>query len=166
MKWWNYMIAGAVAVVLLLGAFWVGRKVGEADPQTIIERDTVEVVRVDTFRVERPVYVERRVVDTLLVPVRDTISRADTVWMPLPLERVVYRDTAYLAVVSGYRPRLDAIEVYQREVVRTVTERVEVPVSRRWGLGITAGYGAAAVGGSVQLAPFVGVGVSYNIVCW
>ena len=104
--------------------------------------------------------------DTLLVAVRDTVSRADTVWMPLPLERVVYRDTAYLAVVSGYRPRLDAIEVYQREVVRTVTERVEVPVSRRWGLGITAGYGAAAVGGSVQLAPFVGVGVSYNIVSW
>lgn len=159
------LITVAVALALLALSFWGGIRYGESRPQEVV-RDTVEVVRIDTFRVERPVYVERRIVDTLLVPVRDTVSRADTVWMPLPLERVVYRDTAYLAVVSGYRPRLDAIEVYQREVVRTVTERVEVPVSRRWGLGITAGYGAAAVGGSVQLAPFVGVGVSYNIVCW
>lgn len=159
------LITVAVALALLALSFFGGIRYGESRPQEVL-RDTVEVVRIDTFRVERPVYVERRIVDTLLVPVRDTVSRADTVWMPLPLERVVYRDTAYLAVVSGYRPRLDAIEVYQREVVRTVTERVEVPVSRRWGLGITAGYGAAAVGGSVQLAPFVGVGVSYNIVCW
>lgn len=159
------LITVAVALALLALSFWGGIRYGESRPQEA-QRDTVEVVRIDTFRVERPVYVERRIVDTLLVPVRDTVSRADTVWMPLPLERVVYRDTAYLAVVSGYRPRLDAIEVYQREVVRTVTERVEVPVSRRWGLGITAGYGAAAVGGSVQLAPFVGIGVSYNIVCW
>ena len=159
------LITVAVALALLALSFFGGIRYGESRPQEVV-RDTVEVVRIDTFRVERPVYVERRIVDTLLVPVRDTVSRADTVWMPLPLERVVYRDTAYLAVVSGYRPRLDAIEVYQREVVRTVTERVEVPVSRRWGLGITAGYGAAAVGGSVQLAPFVGVGVSYNIVCW
>ena len=159
------LITVAVALALLALSFWGGIRYGESRPQEV-QRDTVEVVRIDTFRVERPVYVERRIVDTLLVPVRDTVSRADTVWMPLPLERVVYRDTSYLAVVSGYRPRLDAIEVYQREVVRTVTERVEVPVSRRWGLGITAGYGAAAVGGSVQLAPFVGVGVSYNIVSW
>ena len=159
------LITVAVALALLALSFWGGIRYAESRPQEV-QRDTVEVVRIDTFRVERPVYVERRVVDTLLVAVRDTVSRADTVWMPLPLERVVYRDTAYLAVVSGYRPRLDAIEVYQRDVVRTVTERVEVPVSRRWGLGITAGYGAAAVGGSVQLAPFIGVGVSYNIVCW
>lgn len=159
------LITVAVALALLALSFWGGIRYAESRPQEV-QRDTVEVVRVDTFRVERPVYVERRIVDTLLVPVRDTVSRADTVWMPLPLERVVYRDTAYLAVVSGYRPMLDEIEVYQREVVRTITERVEVPVSRRWGLGITAGYGAAAVGGSVQLAPFVGVGVSYNIVCW
>lgn len=159
------LITVAVALALLALSFCCGIRYGESRPQEV-QRDTVEVVRIDTFRVERPVYVERRIVDTLLVAVRDTVSRADTVWMPLPLERVVYRDTAYLAVVSGYRPRLDAIEVYQREVVRTVTERVEVPVSRRWGLGITAGYGAAAVGGSVQLAPFVGVGVSYNIVSW
>lgn len=159
------LITVAVALALLALSFFGGIRYGESRPQEAV-RDTVEVVRIDTFRVERPVYVERRVVDTMLVPVRDTVSRCDTVWMPLPLERVVYRDTAYLAVVSGYRPRLDAIEVYQREVVRTVTERVEVPVSRRWGLGITAGYGAAAVGGSVQLAPFVGVGVSYNIVSW
>lgn len=159
------LITVAVALALLALSFWGGIRYAESRPQEVV-RDTVEVVRIDTFRVERPVYVERRVVDTMLVPVRDTVSRADTVWIPLPLERVVYRDTAYLAVVSGYRPRLDAIEVYQREVVRTVTERVEVPVSRRWGLGITAGYGAAAVGGSVQLAPFVGIGVSYNIVCW
>ena len=159
------LITVAVALALLALSFCGGIRYAESRPQEV-QRDTVEVVRIDTFRVERPVYVERRVVDTLLVAVRDTVSRADTVWMPLPLERVVYRDTAYLAVVSGYRPRLDAIEVYQREVVRTVTERVEVPVSRRWGLGITAGYGAAAVGGSVQLAPFIGVGVSYNIVCW
>ena len=166
MKWWQYMIAGAVAVVLLLLAFWAGRKVGQADPRPIVERDTVVVVRVDTVTQERPVYVERRVVDTMLVAVTDTLVLRDSVFVEVAREQAVYRDSSYTAWVSGYRPALDSIAIYQRTQIVEVQTVVEKPVVRRWGIGITAGYGASVVGGKVQGVPFVGVGVSYNLLSW
>ena len=166
MKWWQYMIAGAVAVVLLLLAFWAGRKVGQAYPQTIVERDTVVVVRVDTITQERPVYVERRIVDTMLVAVVDTVTVRDSVFVEVAREQAVYRDSSYTAWVSGYRPALDSIAIYQRTQIVEVQTVVERPVVRRWGVGITAGYGATLVGGKVQGVPYVGVGVSYNLFSW
>ena len=86
--------------------------------------------------------------------------------MTLRFEALEYRDSTYRAIVSGYRPSLDEIEIYHRERTVTVTQRVEVPVRQRWGLGLTAGYGATAVGGSVQLAPYIGIGVQYSIISW
>lgn len=166
MKWWQYMIAGAVAVVLLILAFWAGRKVGQADPQTVIERDTVVVVRVDTVTRDRPVYVESRVVDTMLVAVSDTVVLRDSVYVEVAREQVEYRDSLYRAWVSGYKPALDSIAIYQRTQVVEVQTVVERPVVRRWGVGITAGYGATLVGGKVQGVPYVGVGVSYNLFSW
>ena len=50
--------------------------------------------------------------------------------------------------------------------VVTITETVQEP-RKRWGFGVTAGYGAAiGADRSVTLSPFVGVGISYNFVNW
>jgi hypothetical protein len=168
MKWWQYMIAGAVAVVLLLVAFWVGSKVGQADPQTVIERDTVVVVRVDTITKERPVYVERRIVDTMLVAVTDTVTVRDSVFVEVAREQAVYRDSSYTAWVSGYRPSLDSIAIYQRTQYIYVTE-TDVQPDPIVSLGFTAGYGVALVpdgsGGTVvRPAPTVSAGININLI--
>lgn len=49
--------------------------------------------------------------------------------------------------------------VVSPEKIKAVSAR-----QHKWGLSLTAGYGAAAAGGQVRLAPYVGVGVSYNLI--
>ena len=130
-------------------------------------RDTVTVVRVDTMFFEgpeRPVFI--RVVDTMLLAVHDTARVRDSIYIPVPREQAYYEDSTYRAWVSGYKPRLDSLQVFSPVKTVTITERVPVEVTRRWGLGISAGCGATVSGGTVQLSPYVGVGINYSIVSW
>ena len=91
----------------------------------------------------------------------DTLRLHDTIAVPVPIERRVYADSNYRAVVSGWHPLLDSISVYP--ATKIVTRwRVEKERSR-WGLGIQAGAGLSANGAAV---PYVGVGVQYNLFSW
>jgi len=166
MKPWQWVVIGAVLAVLLALVFWIGRVTAPPAPVEPISRDTVIVTRVDTVTHEKPVYIATTVVDTVRVAVVDTVRVSDTLWLDLPREQRAYRDTSYEAWVSGVQPALDSIRVFSRVECVTVTERVAVEVSRRWGIGITAGYGATLVGKQVQLSPYVGIGISYNILSW
>ena len=114
------------------------------------------VVDLDTVLISAPIAVFWQILPN------DTVRIGDTL---LNRKRVVYEDSLYRAVVSGYvDPRLDSMTVYPRTVYQTVTNDIYHPVSikskkKRWGLGLQAGYGYP--GGW-----YGGVGVSYNIFVW
>lgn len=149
---------GALALLL---AFCLGRWTSPAsEAERIVEtrRDTVTLR--DTHVVERPVYVHRYTRDSILVAVRDTVIRHDTAYIALPRETRVYKDSTYQAVVSGYQPTLDRIEIFQSSRVIT-SESVKIPKRKRWGVGVQVGYGAT-LERQPQLVPYVGLGVSYN----
>ena len=118
----------------------------------------------DTIRLYEPKIIERTQTDTLWQIVENTKEVHDTLYVPLPMERVVYQDTSYRAVVSGFRPRLDSLEIYRRDKVVTVQTEKVVTISRRtrWGVGVQAGYGLTPAG----FQPYVGLGVSYNLLAW
>ena len=157
------LVAALLAALLLLSGYLLGRRDCRIlEPELIVRTDTLRIR--DTLLVERPVPVEVRVVDTMLVAVTDTIRLSDTVYLRLPREIKQYEDSLYRAQVSGYRPALDWIEVYPQTEV--VTRTIFVDPRKRWGLGLQAGVGAYASGGQVRLAPYVGVGVSYDILRW
>ena len=111
------------------------------------------VVKVDTLLVSPPIA-------TLLVfQLTDTIRIGDTV---VYREQAYYEDSLYRAWVSGYRPRLDSLQIFPRTVYRTVTNDIYhtiVPKRKRWGLGLQAGYG-------YPCGWYAGVGVSYNLFQW
>ena len=157
------VIAALLAALLLLSGYLLGRRAGRASV-------TAEIVRTDTLRirdtllVERPVPVEVRLTDTMLVAVTDTVTVGDTVYLSLPRETRVYGDSTYRAQVSGYRPALDWMEVYPQTVY--VTKNVITKDVRRWGVGVQAGYGAYFRDGRMRLAPYVGVGISYDVIRW
>lgn len=146
-----------VLLALLAAAFCGGLYVGRNRPvqPPIIQIDTL--YRVDTIRAVTPVYVRERVVDTLLVQVRDTLVRRDTTFVRLPRTARTYADSTYRAVVSGYLPALDSIEVYQR--TQTITRTITQPDSRRWALGLQAGLGLGPGGAT----PYLGIGISYDL---
>lgn len=124
--------------------------------------DTLTVY--DTICVEKPVFYEKRVVDTMVVTVTEWEVVHDTAFVTLPREEVEYRDTSYRAVVSGFLPRLEELEIYQKERVVTIqTEKVvTVPERKRWGAGVQAGYGITPAG----FQPYLGVGVSFTLARW
>lgn len=150
----HFLAATLIAVAF---GFWSAHHFRYTGPETVIKTVTDTLVVRDTLRVSTPVYVTRRIVDTILVPVMVPGGR-DTVLVQVPREEKVYQDSSYRAVVSGYMPSLDTIDVYRREVYVTTLERVEVPPSR-WSWGIQAGIGYG--GGGVT--PYVGLGVQFSL---
>lgn len=162
MKTKNIIILSAFLLIAGIVAGWFARKgVTERHGlETVVELDTL-VIR-DTVRERHPVYVERTVTDTMLVALTDTVRVSDTVYVRLPREQKRYADTNFTAWVSGFRPILDSIEVYP--VTRYVTKEIILPGSaKRWGIGIQAGYGIGLDGGKVTGVPYIGIGISYNI---
>lgn len=140
------MVIGAVAGLLLFAYF--------KPPKTTIKTEMEEVIVRDTIIVLKPTEIERRIVDTLYVAVRDTIVRNDTTYVTLPREEKEYADTTYRAVVSGYSPRLESIEVFPTTIYRTKTEYQ----NQKFSLGIQVGIGYCG-----EIKPYIGIGVSYNL---
>ena len=163
----KYLCVAATAFMLMSGGYFMGRRSPRVQAQA--ETAVPDTLRIrDTLLVERPVPVEVRVVDTMLVAAVDTVQVRvqDTVqvMVQVPRETRAYGDSTFRAQVSGYRPSLDWIEVYPQTTV--VTRNISVDSRKRWGIGVQAGYGAYAAGGQVGLTPYVGIGISYNILSW
>lgn len=121
----------------------------------------------DTIFIEKPVIKKVETIDTLLlpVPITDTLMLHDTVLIHLPIEQRQYGDPRYTAWVSGYRPLLDSIHIYQR--TEYITKEIKtVAKPKRWGIGLQAGYGVSLHNGQVFPAPYIGVGLSYSIISW
>lgn len=114
----------------------------------------------DTFVTKKPVYLTRKVVDTVYFPA-DTVRVRDTLYIPLPIEQRVYGDTRFRAVVSGISPSLDTISIYQST---TIINRVrETHLRPRWSIGLQAGVGLTIDGG-IRATPYFGAGVQYNLI--
>lgn len=142
-------------ILLLIGlgaSFFISYHVREVSSMMTPKTDTVIIV--DTLRDTVPVPVRETVTKYIQIPA-DTIVKyikGDTVFLPVIQKE--YSTPDYHAWVSGYNAALDSIDVFPKTVYVTKT----VP-ARRWGLGISAGYGIGRSG----LSPYIGIGVYYRI---
>lgn len=154
MKYLPYIVLAVLILFIVFRPERVEHVSGE------VVRDTIITNHVDTVWDTVPVPVYESVVDSFpfVVPVPvpgDTVR--DTVY--LPITQKIYKDSLYTAYVSGYRAKLDSIEVYSK--TRTVFVR-EQAKRKRFGLGVQAGYGFSGN----KASPYIGVGVSYNLFIW
>lgn len=163
-------MSSASKICLLLAALLLAYCAGcntaqqRAISSAIQQADTLVIY--DTITREMPVYITNTRVRTEYVPVRDTLRLHDTLFVPITIEKRVYKDSLYRAEISGYKPSLDKIEIYQQTRTITQVEQVLVKDKKRWGLGIQAGYGVGIHSGVVYTTPYIGVGVSYNLLRW
>lgn len=150
-----------ILVCLLLGVI-VWMQCNPHDLQTVyVKGDTVRIR--DTIR------------DTIPKPVKETIKRTDTVYLPIlidtatdrtvesdsipvliPITSKEYKTDDYRAVVSGYNPSLDYMEVFRDNKIVTLPP---IQKKNRWGLGLQAGY-------AYPNGWYVGAGISYNLFMW
>jgi hypothetical protein len=155
---WSKFLQVLAALMVVSGVLlWSDLHRRDTTPTIVVKtvRDTLVIH--DTITAYKPVPFNVYVVDTMWVPV--TVSKTDTVWAQLPRTAKVYQDSTYRAIVSGFRPSLDTISVYQRTKVITVTNNVRIPPPR-WSWGVQAGVGVNA-GGSVT--PYLGIGIQYRL---
>lgn len=149
----------ALLVALCIFHYRQGENRGISDLSARV--DTLVVY--DTITIDKPTYITRRVTDTILVSVTDTIRTTDTLYVALPKEQVEWRDSLCVVYASGIRPQVDSVTHFIRE--KEITRYVVQEKTRRWGVGIQAGYGLTYCDG-FKGSPYIGVGVQYNIFAW
>lgn len=168
MKGWQYILFGIALGAVGAACFSIGRSwpVNGLHGELVVKTDTL-LVR-DTITVTRPVYVRRTTRDTILMPVLDTVTVRDTVFVALAMESVEWSDSLCVVYASGVRVHIDSVTHYLESRTVTVDRITRMPdmTRKRWGVGIQGGYGIGVAGGKVVGVPYVGIGVQYNIWSW
>lgn len=125
----------------------------------------------DTIQVQQPIASDERQiglrVERIPTIIYDTVKEMDTVVLRvcdtvetiLPITQKEYRDSNYRAYVSGYKPNLDSIFILSKQEMIMHREKM-----RRCSIGMQAGYGLSLRKDAVKLAPYIGVGLSYNLI--
>ena len=150
-----------LACVFLFG-FIIGQKHPQKLPVEPIKTKVDTLVIRDTTMSYRAIYVDRVKLDSVLVPVLDTMMIHDTTFVYLEREKVTWRDSLCEVYASGIMASVDSVRHFQEYKYITIEKQVPVKVKSHWGLGVNAGYGVGKGG----FTPYVGVGVSYNILSW
>lgn len=151
-------IIGVISIIAL--SFFIGRK--------SVQPTITTKIKWDTLRVEVPVPYEVEKVRTEYVYVTtpaDTVvtERVDSVLVAVDVERRVYQDSSYRAVVSGavvgdIHPTLDEIDIYSRSETRIIEHKA--PMFRPYIRG-SVGRELMGIGGGVSIKDRVDVDVQY-----
>lgn len=151
MKLLYYLIIAALALLLIISRRNDASSVNK-DADTITITNTVRKIQVDTMYILSPQPYLAWIDNS------DTIHASDTCYHLREYKE--YRDSSYYAKISGVAPRLDEIRVYPRTIYQTeYIYRDIVQKNKRWGLGLSAGYGVGKNG----LTPVLAVTVNYNL---
>ena len=67
-------------LAFILASFYLGYRI--TPEKKIIQRDTIKVVKIDTIRIIKPVYITEIRVDSIPYKVTDTIKVGDTIYLP------------------------------------------------------------------------------------
>ena len=166
MKGWQYILTGVgIAVAVLIG-FLIGQKHPQKLPVEPIKEKVDTLLIFDTLTLTKPVFVEKIQLDSVYMPVTDTLLKHDTLYVYLEREQIQWQDSLCRVYASGINPQVDSVTHFVQETIVNREISVPVKVKSRWGLGIQVGYGAGVNGKQVYLTPYVGVGISYNILSW
>lgn len=154
-------IIGVISLIAL--SFFIGRKsVNIPEITTEIKWDTLIVEKPIPYKVEK-VRTEYVYVPTPSDTVVKEVVRIDSVLVEVDIERRVYGDERYRAVVSGavvgdIHPTLDHIDIYSRNETRTIEHKT--PMVRPYIRG-SIGRELMGIGGGVSIKDRVDVDVQY-----
>ena len=115
----SWLLVIGLAIALFLSLFY-GRKVETREIKTT---DTIVVFKIDTVKEQITRYITERVVDTVYLP--SQISKPDNDSYPLLITQRHYsKPNLYDLWVSGYEPKLDSVNIYQKTEYHTITNEI------------------------------------------
>lgn len=134
-------IVGVLVAAVILSLGWVFFFIERNRPvETItkIERHT------DTIKLRDPVpvYTTLKSYQFFDFPIEKVVyvDSSSHVQVEIPIEQKTYRDSNYMAIVSGFQPNLDYIETYNNTTTITTTNVVHYRPLVSLGVGATAGW--------------------------
>ena len=140
------------------------------DKDVEIKEKITTVTKIDTIRDTVLVVKKEKVIkvirDTLVNVefIRDTVDTSRVV-VDVPITQKEYSDdSTYTAWVSGYRPSLDSINIYRKNISTNKETVIKKKDIHRFGIGPVV-YGGYSFG-TKKLDYGVGIGVSYHIWEW
>lgn len=141
-------------LALLASSFFLGYRL--SSKREIVVNSVSEITIADTVIIRTPINISmEKFVLTMRIPNPDTIRVNDTLYVEIPRTQKKYADSSYTAWVSGYKPRLDSIEVYNRTIERTITRTLQ----NNSGWGVMGGMSITPQG----LQPSITVGYYLRI---
>lgn len=162
----HILIVSAVVFLALILSFVAGQR-NALNRLVLPQEERVDTLVIyDTIVSEMPVFKEKKVIEKVLVPVRDTIRVKDTLFVYAEREQIHWKDSLSDVYASGIGVNVDSVRHYIPIQIITKEKDVIVKVKPKWSIGVHAGYGAFAKNGQISVAPYVGIGVSYNILSW
>lgn len=166
MKWYEIVSLTIGVIICMVAAFLWGVWHGKTLPVEPIKEKVDTLIIHDTTMSYKPIYVERHKLDSVLVPVTDSVTIHDTLFVYLEREQVTWRDSLCEVYASGILPQVDSVRHFQESRIITIEKTIPVVKKTHWGIGVQLGGGAAIANGKVVASPYVGIGVSYNIISW
>jgi hypothetical protein len=153
-------IIGVISLIAL--SFFIGRKSVQPKITTEVICDTVRVEVPVPYKVET-VRKEYVYVTTPADTVVKEVVQIDSVLVAVDIERRVYGDERYRAVVSGavvgnIHPTLDEIDIYSRNETRVIEHKA--PICRPYIRG-SVGKELMGIGGGVSFKDRVDVDMQY-----
>ena len=150
-----------ILVCLLFGVI-VWMRCHPHDPSTVyIKGDTVHIRDTVRATIPQPVKETPKRIDTVYLPIlidttTDRTVESDSISVLIPITSKEYETDDYRAIVSGYKPSLDFMEVYRDKEIITLSP---LQKKKHWGLGLQTGYG-------YPRGWHFRVGISCNLFIW
>lgn len=144
-QWIPYIVIVILVVFLVLSL--THKKEVILEKHTI---DTVAIVRIDTITERFPHFISETVLETIFV------EKVSENVLKLPITQKYYNTDSYQAWVSGYKPNLDSINVFNKVVEKTVNhtvDRIVYPKQVDWYLNT----GSMFIDN--KAAPYIGISV-------
>lgn len=155
-------IIGVISLISL--SFFIGRKSVQPTITTEIRWDTLTIEKPVPYKVEkvRTEYVYVPTPSDTVVVERE-VARVDSVLVAVDIQRRVYQDSSYRAIVSGavvgdIHPTLESIDIYAKTETRIIEHKV--PMVRPYIRG-SVGRELMGIGGGVSIKDRVDVDVQY-----
>jgi hypothetical protein len=161
----NLLIVIAFFFGVTFAAYQVGRRDGLIHSTEDIKQIVDTMYVRDTITQYKPILEERVVLKKVPYPVTDTLRIHDTLFVYLDREQVVWQDSLSRVYASGILPQIDSVKHFIQERIVTIQTTIPVKKPCRWGIGVQAGYGVQ-FGDQIQASPYVGIGISYNLLSW
>ena len=155
-----WILAAVLCVSIALNVWQCS---SQQEPSVVVERDTVwkdttiyEPQPAETVDIGRTVYIKVAVPQPQTQ--HDTVH--DSIEVAIPIIQKRYDDSLYTAWVSGFRPNLDSIRLYQPTITETITKTIVKPAPLIT-FGIQAGGGVGIF--SRQPDVYIGFGGQINL---